>query len=126
MGAEQQDWENSKLALPLGRRLEVRVSQHLPFGVFVEIPNVPFLGLIQITDFKDEGTMTPTEYPSIGAKVEAVVLGFKETGKQIWLGRRPSQLRRSEDAGKIAYAAFDQHDRPQRYGCDLENRQSLS
>jgi len=109
MSAEQQHWENAIRALPIGKRLEVRVSQHRPFGVFVEIPNVPFLGLIQITDFKDEGVMTSTEYPSIGAKVEAVVLGFKESGKQIWLGRRPSQLRRSEAAGNIRHAAFDQH-----------------
>jgi hypothetical protein len=40
--------------------------------------------------------MTPDQYPAVGSEVEAVVLGFKETGKQIWLGMRPSQLCRSK------------------------------
>jgi ribosomal protein S1 len=89
-------WETVKETLPIGERLKVRVTRHWPFGVFVEIPNIPFQGLIQITDFRDEGRMTPDQYPAVGSVVEAVVLGFKETGKQIWLGMRPSQLCRSK------------------------------
>lgn len=86
------DWETTKRTLPVGTRVRARVTRHWPFGIFVDIPNVPFQGLVQITEFKDEGRMTPAEYPEVGREVEAVVLGFKESGQQIWLGMRPGQL----------------------------------
>jgi hypothetical protein len=37
--------------------------------------------------------MTVEEYPSIGSTLDAVVLGFKDSGHQIWLGLKPSQIR---------------------------------
>lgn len=36
--------------------------------------------------------MTRDEYPAVGSSVDAVVRAFKETGQQIWLGMKPSQL----------------------------------
>jgi pimeloyl-ACP methyl ester carboxylesterase len=68
------------------------VKAHQPFGAFTSIPNVPFDGLIQITDISDGRRVTPSDFPPIGSEVETIVLGFKEFGKQIWLGMRPSQL----------------------------------
>jgi hypothetical protein len=44
--------------------------------------------------------MSPEQYPPLDTVVEAVVLGFKETGKQIWLGVKPSQLSKSLDASE--------------------------
>lgn len=61
--------------------------------VFVDISNLEFEGLIQIPDFKDEGTMSTAEYPKIGSTIEAIILGYKETGQQIWLGMKPSQMK---------------------------------
>src|SRR5947207_43933 len=86
-------WETLKDVMQVVTKVRGVVSRHLPFGIFVSIDGVPFQGLVQITDFKDSGKMTAEEYPAIGAKVESVVLGFKETGNQIWLGMKPSQLR---------------------------------
>jgi hypothetical protein len=57
---------------------------------------VPFDGLVQITDFKDTGRMTPNEYPALESTIDAVVLGFKETGNQIWLGMKSSRRCRAE------------------------------
>jgi hypothetical protein len=85
-------WEEVKRSLPVGSMVSGVVTKHAPFGVFIKISDVPFDGLIQITDFKDAGRMTPVEFPAIGSILRAVVLGFKETGRQIWLGVRPSQL----------------------------------
>jgi hypothetical protein len=86
-------WAEIKESLPVGSIVSCVVTGHAPFGVFVKIPGVPFDGLIQITDFKDEGRMTPTEFPLIGSTLrKAAVLGFKETGRQIWLGVKPSQI----------------------------------
>jgi ribosomal protein S1 len=93
------DWEAAKQALPIGTRQRARVTQHRPFGIFVDIPNFQFQGLVQITEFKDEGKMTVAEYPPIERVVEAVVLGFKEFGSQIWLGMKPSQLCRCQTPG---------------------------
>ena len=98
MSRTELTWENVRDKLPVGTRIQGRVTQHWPFGVFVEIPRIPFQGLVQLTDFRDEGRMTPDQYPEVGSLVDAVVLGFKETGKQIWLGMKPSQLCRSKGA----------------------------
>ncbi len=84
-------WHILPSMLPVGRLVIGRVTHHAPFGVFVDI-NLPFVGLIQVTDFRDQGRMSPLEYPCIGAFVEAVVLGFAQGNRQIWLGVKPSQL----------------------------------
>ena len=86
------DWEEIKRSLPVGTLVTGNVTRHAPFGIFVKIIDVAFDGLVQITDFKDEGRMTVDEYPPPGSELTAVVLGFKETGKQIWLGVKPSQI----------------------------------
>ena len=85
-------WEMAKQTLPVGTHVQCQVKEHHPFGVLTTISGLPFDGLIQITDFKDIGRMTPSEYPPLDSELESVVLGFKENGRQIWLGVKPSQL----------------------------------
>lgn len=92
MSDSRSAWDMLKTTLIPGSIVQGAIRQHWPFGVFVDIRGIPFVGLIQITDFTDEGIMTPDEFPPIGSPVEAVVLGFKETGNQIWLGVKPSQF----------------------------------
>jgi ribosomal protein S1 len=92
-------WEEIKDSLKIGTKLNGTVTKHFPFGIFVNILGVKFTGLIQITDFKDQGYMTPLEYPPVGSTVNVVVLGLKESGQQIWLGMKPSQLSQSQEFG---------------------------
>jgi ribosomal protein S1 len=87
-----QSWDKIKDYLKIGTKLRGVVTKHFPFGIFVALPGIAFTGLVQIPDFKDEGDMTPSDYPALGSLVDVFVLGFKETGKQIWLGMKPSQL----------------------------------
>ncbi len=87
----QTTWEELKRAIKVGDRITGNVLRHEAFGVIVDIDH-GYDGLIQITDFEDTGVMTPEEYPPIGAEVQAVVLGFKEHGRQVWLGVKPAQL----------------------------------
>ena len=54
------------------------------------------MGLVELDNFKDEGFMTRDEYPAVDSSVDVVVLTFKETGKQIWLGMKPTQLNQSK------------------------------
>ena len=85
------NWEDLKSTLEVGSRITGTITKHESYGVLLDI-GYEYDGLIQITDFKDEGAMTPGEYPAIGDEVEAVILGFKELGHQIWLSVRPSLL----------------------------------
>ncbi|MCX4030430.1 S1 RNA-binding domain-containing protein [Endozoicomonas sp. SM1973] len=89
-------WNELKNILKKGSLIEGVIKKHEAYGVFVDI-GYNFEGLIQITDFKDSGVMTPNEYPAIGEKVEAVVLGFKENNQQIWLGVKNSQIRAAKN-----------------------------
>ena len=84
-------WEELKNTLEIGTIIIGTITRHEPYGVFVDI-GYEYDGLIQITDFKDEGVMTPEEYPAVGDEVQVKVLGFKDPGRQVWLGVRPSQL----------------------------------
>lgn len=92
----EQSWDEVKDSLKVGTKVTGVVTKHFPFGIFVALPGIDFKGLVSITNFSDEGMMTPSEYPKIGSSVDAVVLAFKETGKQIWLGMKPSQLSESK------------------------------
>jgi ribosomal protein S1 len=92
-------WEEIKNSLQIGSKLKGVVTKHFPFGIFVVLPGIPFTGLVQIPDFKDKGDMTPSDYPAVGSSVDVVVLGFKETGQQIWLSMKPSQLNKSKEFG---------------------------
>ena len=72
------------------------VTQHCPFGIFVDLGDPGALGLVQIPEFRDEGRMTPQQYPPVGSTIEAVVLGHTdERRRQVWLSMRPSQLGKS-------------------------------
>ncbi len=87
------DWENAKKRFPVKSIVHGKVIEHKPFGIFVDINDPVARGLVQITDFLDDGCMTLDKYPSIGTTVEAVVLGYTdERRNQIWLGMKPSQL----------------------------------
>lgn len=90
-------WESLRQSLPVGAMLRGIVTRHLPFGIFVDIDGIPFTGLVQITDFKDSGKMTVEEYPPVGSVIVGIVLGFMDSGKQIWLGMKPSQLRQGHE-----------------------------
>lgn len=87
-------WEEAKRRFPVGRRVHGIVAAHHPFGIFVDLGDPVALGLVQITDFLDEGRMTPGQYPCLGVSIEAVVLGHTDERRmQVWLGVKPSQLR---------------------------------
>ena len=92
----EQSWDEIKDSLKVGTKVTGIVIKHRPYGIFVELPGIKFKGLVSITNFSDEGRMTPSEYPKIGSSVDAIVLAFKETGKQIWLSMKPSKLYKSK------------------------------
>ena len=87
-------WGEVKQRFPMGSVVAGVVSQHHPFGVFVDLGDPLAIGLVQITDFRDHGRMTPDLYPPVGASITAVVLGHTDDRRrQVWLGMKPSQLK---------------------------------
>ncbi|MGD1909074.1 MAG: S1 domain-containing protein [Leptolyngbyaceae cyanobacterium] len=61
--------------------------------MFVDIGDPVAVGLVQITDFLDTGSMRPDLYPPIGSEIEAVILALTdEQRKQVWMSMKPSQL----------------------------------
>ena len=85
-----------KLLYPINTRVKCVVEHHATFGVFVDIKHPIVKGLIQITDFLDEGLMNVEKYPPTGATIEAVVLGYTQDDRnQIWLSVKPSLLNSS-------------------------------
>ena len=87
------EWEEALQRFPIGCRVNGFVTAHRPFGIFVDLGDPVALGLVQITDFLDEGRMTPEQYPPIGATIRAVVLGHTDDRrKQIWLSLKPSRI----------------------------------
>ncbi|WP_165231764.1 S1 RNA-binding domain-containing protein [Aquisphaera insulae] len=88
-------WDEARRRFPIGSRVRGTVIDHRPFGIFVDRGVSEILGLVQVTDFRDEGRMTPDQYPPIGATIEEIVLGHtSEQRKQVWLEVKPGLLTR--------------------------------
>lgn len=82
----QEFWNSIESKYPLGKLIYGQVEFHAPFGVFVNLGDAEVKGLIQISDFLDNGSMTPEMYPDIDSPVGAVVIGYtKDDRKQVWL-----------------------------------------
>jgi len=91
------DWKEIKTLYPVGSKITGKVEHHAPFGIFLDIGHPVVKGLIQITDFLDEGVMSPRMYPPIGHVIKAVVLAYTpDQRNQIWLSVKPSVLSQPE------------------------------
>lgn len=91
-------WDEVKSQLKPYDFVEGTVLRHEQYGVFVDI-GCSFLGLLSVTDFLDStdgGGKVEVEYPPVGAVIKVVVLGFRDTNQQIFLGVKPGQLTEAE------------------------------
>lgn len=81
--------------------------------MFVNLGDAEVKGLIQISDFLDNGSMTPEMYPDLGSPVGAVVIGYtKDDRQQVWLSvkqacstKSPCQVKNS--CGKSIMTQID-------------------
>jgi len=65
------------------------VSSRFPWGVTVEL-DYGVRGFIDRDDLSDQHPVPESEWPSVGAEVEAVVFGVR--GQKVALCRRPSYI----------------------------------
>ena len=84
MTEDDRSWEQTKERMPVGTMVSGVVQAHRSFGVFVELDDCPFVGLVQITDFGVAG-LSEDQFPAVGTRIRLTVVGFKESGRQIWL-----------------------------------------
>lgn len=97
MKQESSNWAEFINSVPVGSILNVTVTRHHHFGFFVAVPGTKHEGLIEILQIRDEQRVTPADFPTIGAEVEAVVIGFRERNRQIMLSMKPGDF---PDAGR--------------------------
>lgn len=90
---EANNWKMIKTNLPVGAKFACTVLHQAHFGVLVEVANVPFIGVIPITEIRDAPGPFDGNLPAVGTELTAVLLGFKEGGHQLWLGTKESQLK---------------------------------
>ena len=82
-------WEEVSAALRPGQLVEGTVLRRARFGVFVDVGFQPFEGLVLAPDIPGlVPPTTPDQYPPVGARVRARVLGFREQPRQIALTMR--------------------------------------
>ena len=58
----EQFWNQVKSKSRLGKLIHGKVEHHAPFGIFVNIGDDTVRGIVQITDFVDNGDMMPEMY----------------------------------------------------------------
>lgn len=78
-------WRATRESLVVGQKVVGTVVKRMPFGVFVDIGQA-FPGLVLAPSLDPAGTpMRPEEFPALGARLEAVVVGVPEDRHQIAL-----------------------------------------
>ena len=80
-----QEWENAKSNIPIGAKVNCVVVHHRPFGLFVTIENTTAVGLIERVGMIRDGYSAPADYPPIGSRITATVLGFRDHSRQVEL-----------------------------------------
>ncbi len=87
-------YEIIKEKYPPNTIIECIVVNQFPFGVFTDIGDSEYKGLIPIIEFSDNTEkVLITDFPQIGTKLKAIVLGITEDDrKQVYLSIKPSKF----------------------------------
>ena len=84
---EDLSWDEAKLRYPVGSTVRWAVVHREVFGVFVESED-GVLGIIEATEFPGGKSITPEEFPRLGELVQARVLGYRDSNKEVLLSIR--------------------------------------
>jgi ribosomal protein S1 len=87
-----EEWAAATSRYASGVAVSGVVLSHHAFGFFVDL-GYPVTGLVEIPRVKDPGQpVDPRDYPPVGQKITAVVLGCVDLQRQVHLSIRPSDL----------------------------------
>ena len=79
----EKEWEKLLEKYKVGDKLVGTVNRIENFGVFLDI-NSAFEGLILVPCLKYPPVQSSDNFPKIGDKIEAVILGFQEKAELEW------------------------------------------
>lgn len=90
--ADAQTWVEAKRALPVGTTVRGVVAGRYLSGLGLTLPDLPELSMRVPTDsYRPDGSvLDPSEFPEIGAPVEAVVTEHVDQGREILLRVDPN------------------------------------
>ncbi len=111
--------ESGKDDMPLvvGKNVDCEVTEHRPFGVMVWIPELRMTGIIERIRMEQDGFTAPDDYPRVGSRISAKILGVRDWSKQVELAldlRRNSKSEllevglRMSGAGKLEFFGIDE------------------
>ncbi len=69
----------------IGNVINCEVVQHAPFGVLVVIDDEETSGILERIRMEQDGFNTPDDYPPVGTKISAKVLGIRDWSNQVEL-----------------------------------------
>ncbi|MER7462022.1 hypothetical protein [Streptomyces sp. NPDC097981] len=82
---DDQSWDETKLAHPVGTRLQGEIQAKFPFGVFVSIAQEPGVKVfMDIASYApNEASGEETSLPEVGEKIEGTVVDHVDRDQQI-------------------------------------------
>jgi len=91
-GLSDEEWVEAKQRFAIGSLVEETVLAHLPMGVWITLGE-RLAGQIEVVSIIDEQRpLTASEWPAVGAVVQARVLDHHPDGQRIRLSMKPSVL----------------------------------
>lgn len=78
-------WQRVVSELSVGQKVNCYVVEHHIWGVLLRIESCHGVAIIERIVLNKRGYRTPEDYPSIGARVVATVLGFRRQMRQVEL-----------------------------------------
>jgi ribosomal protein S1 len=84
---DEQTWNAAKAGLPLGTKVSAVIVLHTPFGMFVQVPEVPDARVLidAIAYLPSGGPVDPEQWPKPGETVDAVVVDHVENDREVKL-----------------------------------------
>ena len=100
-------WRNSRNRLEVGLLVGGVIVEHHPFGMFVNIGNSRFLGLVELPSMDEALGSGPGQegviHPAVGTRIKAIFIGFASPdGRQPRLRVRQSALGAAEALQQVA------------------------
>jgi ribosomal protein S1 len=83
-------WEDFVVTMTRGRRLTVRVLQHVPYGVIVDVGHPEFRGVILLPELVEPPVKAIR--PPVGTELEATVVTTTEHNREVRLTLRGGRV----------------------------------
>ena len=91
MSPDSIDWSRAVARWRIGQVVEVTVVEHVPFGVFAEMPG-GIVGLVENPNLSRPPHTPDRVLPDVGTRLDAAIVDFVERHQQVRLTIRPDHV----------------------------------